>query len=244
MTTSVGVLIGFRSHPPIIVFVCLDWEIACVSLIYLVCSCEDISLMFSYHAHLSLLPFLTPFNLSFACLISLFAWLSISSAALLCASPFALAFAFSSPFPRVMYQALAFLCVQLSVRGCSTPHALLERRLVKTCTDMYTHNTQYCGDRTFHTVLMIHDALWISAEMMRHTEGVRTLWGFSVGQKIVCACMCVCMHECVGSQEAKGHDSLSHNVSAVQPILSSLMCVPFWFHLRSVWVFRKRSISH
>lgn len=143
------------THPPINVCLSRLGDSMCFSYLFSL-------FMWRHFPHVlipcsSLTPsffFFTPFNLSFACLISLFAWLSISSAALLCASPFALAFAFSSPFPRVIYQALSFLCVQLSVRGCSTPHALLERRLVKTCTDMYTHNTQYCGDRTFHTVLV------------------------------------------------------------------------------------------
>ena len=67
-----------------------------------------------------------------------FPWLFVSSAAAPCSFPYALAFSFSSTFPRVVYPALSFHCVQLSVRGFSAPHALLERRPVKRL-DMYTH---------------------------------------------------------------------------------------------------------
>lgn len=116
--------------------------------------------LFSFHVYVKTFPscshtmlisltssFPTPFNLSSACLISLSSFPNIlpflldslfPPTAAPCSFPYALAFSFSSTFPRVVYPALSFHCVQLSVRGFSAPHALLERRPVKRL-DMYTH---------------------------------------------------------------------------------------------------------
>lgn len=65
------------------------------------------------------------------------------------------------PFPRPVSQALSFLCVQLSVRGFSTPHAFLEWRRVKRLT--HTLDTQRVATRCFTQWDMIHDIYWTGA---------------------------------------------------------------------------------
>lgn len=186
MTTSVGDVLWLCEWRPSI-SVCMSWDSMCISYC-----------MFSYHSPLSLLPFeLLSSSLSLAKSSVLRAWFSVSTTALLLASP----------FPRVKYQAPAFLCVQLSLRRCSTPHALLERRPVKTCSHVDTHRHILWRHGTWHSA-----DIWY----MMLSEHQQWWWGIlkvsesfeEASDRKLCEGQCVCM--CV--QVFKEQSFMIHSV--------------------------------
>lgn len=103
--------------------------------------------MFSYHAHLSPLPFFTPFKLSFACLISLYLPPLFPLRLLRCSplffSPRPFPFAFSSPFSQSRIPGTVIpLCAAQYERMFNTTRTPGEETGKET--NMYTHIDTHC----------------------------------------------------------------------------------------------------
>lgn len=155
--------------------------------------------------------------------------------AFFCSSPRALAFVFSSPFPRVVYQALSFLCVLLSVRGYSTPHAFLERRRVKRLSSMHASTAstemsecEVCSIFRLHSELTHlpfsnDEAYWRCLKPLEFKHGIRN-------------CVSVCLYVCVVQVRRLWFTESQCLCWTAHPVISHPSPLACWFHLRSVWV--------
>lgn len=207
------------------------WLQVRLSLFWFLCLCENISLVFSYHAHLSSPPFvLFLISLLLAWFLFTFPLTPITNSPLFLLSsvplPPPLPLSFPSLFPRVVYQALSFLCVQLSVRGYSTPHALLERRPVNKA-DLNKHIDTHSFD-VWYTIMSEHAVNFSQKTCFQLQQGWGLLKVFEpsrVNAKKLC--------ETVWSRQ-RICDSLSHNISAVQLILSSFISLLLHSYLGSM----------